>query len=201
MGFSLNQLPPDDGHSYVIVDGEWVREDEIKTEKDKWYRISQASQKCGKSTTTISNAIHFGFLKASKITDSSPSGFHYSINEKDLMDWIENPKIIKDANARKSFQERYFPNRVSKDSKKVVVKNEEKNPVEKKPETVSKATEQLIKEMIDEKFEKTIKAQLSDAYLRGYYDGMNAMKEMLRVLINESPNPCDIPENKKNERR
>ena len=196
MGIPANQLPPDDGYSYVIVDGEWVREDTIKTEKDKWYRISQAAQKCGKSTATISNAIHFGFLKASKITDSSPSGFHYSINEKDLMDWIENPKIIKDAHARKSFQERYFPNRVSKDSKKVVVKNEEK-----KPETVSKTTEQLIKEMIDEKLEKAINEKLSDAYLRGYYDGMNAMKEMMRVLINESPNPCDIPENKKNERR
>ena len=196
MGIPANQLPPDDGYSYVIVDGEWVREDTIKTEKDKWYRISQAAQKCGKSVATISNAIHFGFLKASKITDASAPGFHYSINEKDLMDWIENPKIIKDAHARKSFQERYLLNRGSKDSKKVTVTNEEKKPVEKKPETVSKTTEQLIKEMVDEKFEKAIKPQLSDAYLRGYYDGMAAMKEMLRVLINESPNPCDISKKK-----
>lgn len=68
------------------------------SDKEKWFKITEAAQYAGVSGNTLSKAIREGRLKASQISDSSKHGFHYMVTESALYEWVEDRKSVK-ANA------------------------------------------------------------------------------------------------------
>lgn len=71
-------------------------EKDLMSEKEKWYTLTEASGVAGVPNKTLLNAIRNGTLVASQITGGSGRyGFHYTVSESALLEWVENRDTVK----------------------------------------------------------------------------------------------------------
>lgn len=87
----------DPNKTYIMTENGLVEDKTIDPGKEKWYKIPEAAKELGKSVASISSAIKRGTLIAKEIPGKSKTGYIYMISETALMEYLEDPSVIRDA--------------------------------------------------------------------------------------------------------
>lgn len=103
---SISKLEKDG--KYVLTKDGWQKEENtVDPKKEKWYTVAEAAKECSVKRNKIANAIYLGSLLATEIPDSSSAGHHHLIRESDLIDWLDDPKKVRDQKKRDRYNEQY----------------------------------------------------------------------------------------------
>lgn len=192
-----NTLPPQDGRRYVHNGTEWVlAESEQDQIKKKYFKVAQAAKYAGCTETTIRNAVKAGFLLATRVPSGARNGDAIYISEDDLIEWVAEPKKVRDEKERSKYlsykaqiNEKYRSKKASKPAEEPKKETSFAEPhIDMDITTIAECLMNLIKEKTKEAYKEGYKLGLEDGKLSVQHDKEDTYQKGFREGIKEGRN-------------
>lgn len=168
----------------------WMEDKATKpAEKQNWLKPSAAAKEADCTYSQIIYAIQRGYLKASIVASDGRKNY-YRINEYDLIDYMENPKTLKNDPVKGTY---YGDKKNRKETKKEVT---DISSVATKLQAIIDEEIAKVRDEYELKLEEVYKKGFEDgklsvehdddaAYRRGLEEGKKQAKDNLLTLIKE----------------